>query len=91
MSTRIQVLLMLICLALWGLAGHFEYEDERAAAQASSYPPGGDLRLACRPGGQSAQRQTMALQRLTRVSTREDDAAPLRELHCVVLEFDEED
>lgn len=91
MSNRTQVLLMLACLALWGLAGHFQYEDEMAAARASGYQTGGGLRLACRLGGQSVQRQSLAQTRLTRISTGGDNSAPLQELRCVVLEFDEED
>ena len=100
-STLMHVLLLVCCLALWGLAGHLQYEDEmnedemtqggEAQASVPDYPLGRNLRLACRPDGQPDPRQATAWVRPTRVVTRVDDAAPLQELRCVVLEFDEED
>lgn len=65
--------------------------DGDAEASAPTYQVGNDLRLACRPGGQPDPRQATAWVRPARVSTRVDDAAPLQELRCVVLQFDEED
>lgn len=107
MSMRTCIPLLLICLALWGLAGRLEYEDERAmaAAQASGHPVGG-LHLACQalslanpsaehPGPNQARVTTpwLRVSSLGANPVPSTQGAPARpqELRCVVLDFDEED
>lgn len=90
MSSRTEVLLILISIAIWVVVARYDYVNEKAA-KSPKLQAGSHLRLVCRSEGQAARLRTVAQARLMHVSSSGDDAALMQELRCSVLEIGEGD